>query len=316
VGGCACERHSAGSKRAKRRFRKSIGIDSKPMNFDEFRRRNQGRHSNDNGPSDSRASATADDTNHLPRDIRHLVARMTSKKKIAANRSNAKKSTGPKSVRGKALARFNALKFGTFAAQRLISGEDENEYQQLAARVSAELKPAAVVEAMLVDQIIGDLWRLKRIECAEPIYFEHVRHSMMTRLLRSMSDSDLGLSLREFEFTIQLQDGEPPIGAERNPETRPSSPNVSHVEIRQGRHATVNARRYAAESTSFLRQEIERVDRPEMVVLEGIAPSDREIPFMHIDRIRRALVRDILQKLSSLCDVQACRNTVESPFRR
>jgi hypothetical protein len=286
------------------------------MTFDEFRRRNHGRPSNDNGPSDCGAAGAADDTNHLPRDIRHLVARMTSKKTIAANRSNAKKSTGPKSVRGKALARFNALKFGTFAAQRLISGEDENEYQQLAARVSAELKPAAVVEAMLVDQIIGDLWRLKRIECAEPIYFEHVRHSMMTRLLRSMSDSDLGLSLTEFAFTIQLQDDEPSLCADRGVEAKPSPPNVSHLGVRKGRPGTEYARKHAIETASFLRQEIERVDRPEMVVLEGIAPPDREIPFMHIDRIRRALVRDILQKLSSLCDVQACRNTVESPFRR
>jgi len=281
------------------------------MTFDEFRRRNRGRPSNDNGPTDSGTQAASDATNHLPRDIRHLVDRMTSKKKAAANRSNAKKSTGPKSARGKALARFNALKYGTFAAQRLISGEDENEYQQLAGRVSAELKPVTVVEAMLVDQIVGDLWRLKRIECAEPIYFEQVRHAMMTRLLRSMSDSDLGLSLKEFEFTIQLQDGEPSIFADRGTETMGSTPNVSHIAVRKGRRATDCAQRYSAETTSFLRQEMERIDRPERVVLEGIAPPDREIPFMHIDRIRRSLVRDILQKLSSLCDAQACRNTIE-----
>jgi len=37
---------------------------------------------------------------------------MTSRKQIAANRRNARKSTGPRTARGKAIARLNGLKHG------------------------------------------------------------------------------------------------------------------------------------------------------------------------------------------------------------
>ena len=40
---------------------------------------------------------------------------MTSERKIAANRNNAKKSTGPRSDAGRAVSRFNALRHGLAA---------------------------------------------------------------------------------------------------------------------------------------------------------------------------------------------------------
>ena len=50
---------------------------------------------------------------------------MASARHTAANRANSKKSTGPRSVKGKAVARHNALKHGlTAGAASAIVGED------------------------------------------------------------------------------------------------------------------------------------------------------------------------------------------------
>jgi hypothetical protein len=282
------------------------------MTFDEFRRRIRGRASNDNGDVlDCGLTAGINDPAKLPRDIRPLVARMTSRKKADANRKNAKKSTGPQSKRGKALTRFNALKSGMFAAQRLIAGEDELEYEQLAQRVGAELKPATIMESLLTDQIIADMWRLKRIEGAEPIYFEQVRHAMLTRLLRSMSDNDLGFTFNEFELTMRLEDGDASLRGHGKLE--PSVSRMPEGGSSKSRSAAHYGPRYPDDSTSFFQQELARVDRPEMIVLEGVAPPDKELPFSHIDRIRRSLVRDIMQKYLSLCELQNYRAVTASP---
>lgn len=112
---------------------------------------------------------------------------MAPSKKTETNRNNAKKSTGPKTKRGKANARWNALKHGAFATHRLIRGEDESAYEKLAARVNAEARPKTAIECMLVDQIVGDIWRLKRVEQAERAYLDQVRESALSRSVRKFS---------------------------------------------------------------------------------------------------------------------------------
>jgi hypothetical protein len=57
-----------------------------------------------------------------------------SQRKLNANRLNAKKSTGPKTLRGKEYSRRNALKHGLFARHSLeffLLGEDSHEYDDL-----------------------------------------------------------------------------------------------------------------------------------------------------------------------------------------
>ena len=49
---------------------------------------------------------------------------MATKKQIAANRKNAKKSTGPKTAKGKARSSRNALKHGLLSRQVVLADED------------------------------------------------------------------------------------------------------------------------------------------------------------------------------------------------
>jgi hypothetical protein len=56
---------------------------------------------------------------------------MASDKQMRANRQNARKSTGPKTPEGKAVARLNALKHGLLSQQILLPNEDEASLMQL-----------------------------------------------------------------------------------------------------------------------------------------------------------------------------------------
>jgi hypothetical protein len=88
-------------------------------------------------------------------------------KQIEANRRNSQSSTGPRSAVGKAAVRFNALKSGIDAASQLIPGEDPDVFNSFAAEFTASCNPAGAREQELVDQMIDDAWRLRRLRKAE-----------------------------------------------------------------------------------------------------------------------------------------------------
>jgi len=91
--------------------------------------------------------------------------------KLAANRRNARKSTGPKTPQGRAISKMNALKHGILSKAAVVRGrclkEDDREFAALHQRLCADLKPVGLLEEMLVDQIVTAHWRLRRALKAE-----------------------------------------------------------------------------------------------------------------------------------------------------
>ncbi len=88
-----------------------------------------------------------------------------SERKLQANRENAKKSTGPKTPRGKAYSRRNALKHGLFV--RHITDfealrEDPCEFQALINGLWDQYQPIGKAEEIEVERIALCCWRLKR----------------------------------------------------------------------------------------------------------------------------------------------------------
>jgi len=55
---------------------------------------------------------------------------MTSQKQIEANRRNALKSTGPKTLDGKAIVSQNATTHGLRARHTVIDGESQTEFDE------------------------------------------------------------------------------------------------------------------------------------------------------------------------------------------
>jgi|HubBroStandDraft_6_1064221.scaffolds.fasta_scaffold00195_10 hypothetical protein len=85
-------------------------------------------------------------------------------RKIQANRQNTLKSTGPKSPRGKAHSRQNALKHGLFAMGTFMwwgaKRENQQQYQQLLDRMVESYQPVGAAEQLEVERITACWWRL------------------------------------------------------------------------------------------------------------------------------------------------------------
>lgn len=92
---------------------------------------------------------------------------MTTDKRLAANRRNALKSTGPKTEYGKVVARKNATKFGLFSRDVVLPDESAQEYETVARRVIGDLQPAGAIEQALAETIAAMLWRLRRVYTIE-----------------------------------------------------------------------------------------------------------------------------------------------------
>ena len=88
---------------------------------------------------------------------------MASEKQLAANRANAKKSTGPRGPEGKARSRLNSWKHGLTAKTLIIVGEDADDFDELRAELMDDHDPQSALECELVERLAGILWRLRRV---------------------------------------------------------------------------------------------------------------------------------------------------------
>lgn len=92
---------------------------------------------------------------------------MASERQIAANRANARFSTGPRTAEGKALVGRNAMTHGLTAYGGLLAGESPEEFFEMRRSVLEELAPESPIESELADRIVSLLWRLRRIPAFE-----------------------------------------------------------------------------------------------------------------------------------------------------
>ena len=87
---------------------------------------------------------------------------MTTAKQMAANRRNARHSTGPKTARGKATSAQNATRHGLLAQTVVLHDEDPEECLAFYTAIREELDPQGEIEHLLVHQVALAAWRLRR----------------------------------------------------------------------------------------------------------------------------------------------------------
>ena len=92
---------------------------------------------------------------------------MVSPARIAANRVNAKKSTGPKTTEGKHVARFNALTHGLTATLALLPDEDPAALEQERTTSLQIYKPRNAVELAKVERAVYLSWQIGRVQRAQ-----------------------------------------------------------------------------------------------------------------------------------------------------
>jgi len=91
---------------------------------------------------------------------------------IEANRLNAQKSTGPRSVEGKESASQNALKSGIDAKSMIIRGEHLADFEALSAEYHQRFQPLFPEERHQVDNMVAAEWLLRRLRKAESEIWE------------------------------------------------------------------------------------------------------------------------------------------------
>src|ERR1700759_5286597 len=86
---------------------------------------------------------------------------------IAANRRNAKKSTGPKTPEGMAASSQNADRHGLTARQIVCREEREEDFTEFRTALWTALAPADAVEEQMAERIVLISLRLRRTARAE-----------------------------------------------------------------------------------------------------------------------------------------------------
>lgn len=98
--------------------------------------------------------------------VKSETPRSISEPKLKANRENAKKSTGPKTARGKRNSSFNAMKHGLLAKRIKIEDEsDAAPLRQLSVKLHARYgsdDDRDVRNDLLLEMVLVDYWRYAR----------------------------------------------------------------------------------------------------------------------------------------------------------
>ncbi len=114
---------------------------------------------------------------------------MTTEVQINANRANAQKSTGPRTLEGKAAAAQNALKHGFWSQKVVIKGEDPEESALFRKGRLEELAPAGLMELILAERIVRLSWRLHRAERLQITAFEKVEKKDEPKPVMKLEDA-------------------------------------------------------------------------------------------------------------------------------
>jgi hypothetical protein len=88
---------------------------------------------------------------------------MTTAAKLAANRHNALRSTGPRTPAGKDASSSNALQHGLLSREVLLQDESVDDLVAFRRRLLDELRPVGELEELLSDRVVTSAWRLRRI---------------------------------------------------------------------------------------------------------------------------------------------------------
>jgi hypothetical protein len=131
------------------------------------------------------------------REARKLAEKQQiSEAKLAANRANAQKSTGPATPEGKTRSSRNSFKHGLYSKQLVLPGEDPVQLDQLRADLRAEHQPINTTEEILVNEMAEQYWRIRRFRLHEAKAWENPDLDQCLKLLgqiqRLMSAAERG----------------------------------------------------------------------------------------------------------------------------
>ncbi len=90
--------------------------------------------------------------------------------RAAANKTNAQKSTGPRTAAGKQRSSLNALRHGLTGHVVVLPSEDYAAYQRHLRRFVDQFQPQGALEEQLVQSLGDTAWRLNRVPATEATF--------------------------------------------------------------------------------------------------------------------------------------------------
>ena len=137
---------------------------------------------------------------------------MSTTAQILANRRNAKKSKGPRTPKGKAIASQNSLKHGLTATRDVIYSESRSDFELYRDRVLAELSPDSPMESMLAERIVNLSWRLKRTSYLQNQTIDALNANRTSSPLAKLTQSLLPKDLRHPQGVSSTSDAALALG--------------------------------------------------------------------------------------------------------
>lgn len=119
------------------------------------------------------------------------VTPVPSAARVEANRRNARKSTGPKTVRGKRRSSGNAMKHGLCRTLSCLPTECEATFLTFVEELREELRPTTAMQRLTFNQIVSLTWRLERLPEAQTKIFEQELGKVQAEDGESLSPSDV-----------------------------------------------------------------------------------------------------------------------------
>ena len=107
-------------------------------------------------------------SDHNAASVRSTISRQ----KLAANRRNAKRSTGSRTEQGKRVASRNASTHNIFTRELILRGESRREFIQLWNSIQITVHADNGVEFALLNRFVAAQWRLLRVQAAEAALHE------------------------------------------------------------------------------------------------------------------------------------------------
>jgi hypothetical protein len=215
---------------------------------------------------------------------------MATEKQIAANGRNAQKSTGPRTSEGKARAAHNSFKHGLLAKPALLPDESGRAFREFMKERIRELAPVGALESDLAEQIVVQLWRLRRFPRVEAGLF-----------IGDRAERDLDYFGQR---VAQFEKREPPPYVQRMNFFDERFFGSSEVEITdEVRHAEAAEMRSAAADAK----------RSELALL-GAAFSSAAVkgdPFSKLSRYETAAVNRLRHLIADFAELQARRESAQ-----
>jgi hypothetical protein len=220
----------------------------------------------------------------LERDQNNLerLKKLLSDKQLRANRTNALKSTGPRSEEGKQRVRLNGLRHGLTGQVSIMTEDNRREHEAFCNPITAKLNPEGPLELQLANLIAHDYFRINRIHSIEDGVFALGHAHPANQIDSGAPQADVSLSeattfLRDSKQILLMTTYESRI-------TRNIAKNMEELRRPQAeRQAQLEKQ---LEEAQFLHQLAESKSEPFDLRQNGFAFSSVELNFL-IERNRQ-----------------------------